>query len=173
MAMNFEKNLEFGRIAEEEVKDFLVKSGYFVINSYDFTGSNGDKAPRMEGLPGKYVIPDLDASKDGRRIWVECKHYTVAAFNKTREMFVHGIKRKHYNHYKKVEKESGCPVYLFIKEKGKQLPSGEIEETNVLLIQKLKNLKSYGCQGWHIHNDSCLVYFNREDFIKHGLTATR
>ena len=82
------------------------------------------------------VLPDLDVSKSGKRLWVEVKHYTNTPFNRKFGIYVHGIKKRHYEHYLKVQKETGNIIYLFISE----------IKNNCLLYSKLDELKIYPCQ---------------------------
>lgn len=155
LGMNFEEKIAFGNIAELEIAKILVEGGYFVIRSYDYVGKGeNNKAPRMYGKIANLILPDLDACKEGKRTWIECKHYTDTPFNRKFQIFVHGIKLRHYKHYLEVEKVSGCAVMLFIKE----------IKNNEILYARLKTLKTYPCLFFHEHSDSCLIYFNRDDF---------
>lgn len=156
METKFKEKFDFGKIAEKEVEEAFYSKGFHVIRSYDYQGEENN-SPRMFALETKdnLILPDLDVSKDGKRIWVECKHYTATPFNRTYGINVHGIKKRHYKHYLKVQKITGNIVYLIIKE----------IQNNCLLYAKLDSLKTYSCL--HIDQkcgDECLIYFNREDF---------
>ena len=153
MAMNFEEKLIFGREAEKEIELYFIKKGYHVIRSYDYTGEENNKSPKMFSLFKNHVLPDLDISKEKKRVWVEVKHYTYAPLNKKLNKYVHGIKKRHYNDYLKIEEITGNIVFLFIKER----------QSNNILYEKLNKLKSYPCQCGNC-DSNCLIYFDREDF---------
>ena len=59
----FKTRREIGRAAEKRVSNHLQSEGWFVVPSYDYTGSDGEKAPRMYGASRSYIIPDLDVSR--------------------------------------------------------------------------------------------------------------
>lgn len=110
-----------GRNGERLVAAVLMDRGWFVIPSYDFSGSEGDKAPKMRRHGEGYVIPDLDTAKDGKRIWVEVK--TKARpdpYRAAGNRLEHGITRRHWDDYQRIQKETGCPVYLVIYEECSQ-----------------------------------------------------
>jgi hypothetical protein len=157
MEMSFDEKLEFGKQAELKIESYFKNMGYGVIRSYDYNG-DGDKAPKMFFKDNELnlIIPDLDCSKNGKRIWVECKHYTLTPFNRTFGIHVHGIKIRHYNDYLKIQETTGNDVYLVIKE----------IEGNCFLFSKLEDLQTYPCLNKHKHNSNCLMYFNRDDFKK-------
>jgi hypothetical protein len=104
-----------GRGGERRVAEQLIERGWYVIPSYDYSGED-DHAPRMEGRAGCYILPDLDISKGGKRRWAEVKTKTEAAFFYKTSELVHGIPVRHLEHYRRVEAESGCEVWLFIYE---------------------------------------------------------
>jgi hypothetical protein len=152
MEMSFDEKLEFGKIAEKEIESYFMNKDYNIIRSYDYVGDD-NKSPKMFSKKINFVLPDLDISKNGKRFWVECKHYTHTPLNRKYNIYVHGIKKRHYNHYLNVQNETGNLIYLFIKE----------IEHNCILYAQLDQLKTYDCQCGRCNNN-CLIYFNREDF---------
>ena len=58
---------ELGLAGEKMVAGFLQSRGAGVVASYDFSGSDGDKAPRMMFQAYGRIIPDLDVSRGGER----------------------------------------------------------------------------------------------------------
>lgn len=132
MVTTFRESPSFirGRRGEQLIKRWLQKRGWWVIPSYDYTGENDDKAPRMQGLSSSLVIPDLDIAKDGLRRWAEVKTKTKALeWRKTGEL-QHGIDLRHYEEYLKVQSLSGTHVWLFIVE----------ENTQTILAESLDRL---------------------------------
>lgn len=119
-----------GRAGEQIVADWLKRRGCYVIPSYDYTGENGNKAPRLQGLWIGHPVPDLDVSRNGNRFWVEVKtKANPVLWRKTGE-WRHGIDARLLEHYRTVEALTGCPCYLFIYE----------ESTGWLLCQLLNEL---------------------------------
>jgi hypothetical protein len=155
----FESQLRLGRMGELLVSGFLKGRGCGVLPSYDYTGSDGNKAPRLMFQVERLVVPDLDTAKDGARKWVEVKTHWHAPENRFHGICVHGIKRRHRDDYLAVEKHTGCPVFLAVVEVA----------TAELLVARLAALKTYHClcPGCRPRKDSRpghLVYFNRADF---------
>jgi hypothetical protein len=153
MATKFEEKLAFGKIAEKEVEALYMDCGFSVIRSYDYNGED-NKSPRMFAKNKNYVLPDLDVSRAGVRKWLECKHYSQTPMNRRLGIHVHGIKKRLYNDYLNVQRETGTPVFLVIKE----------IEGDCLLYARLDSLKTYPCQCHHECTEQCLIYFNRADF---------
>jgi hypothetical protein len=111
-----------GHNGELLVADKLMQLGYFVVPSYDYSGQENDKAPKMKGLMRSFVLPDLDVSKSGSRKWVEVKTKEDATYTRITQQYEHGIPLRHYRQYLEVEKESGCAVYLAVYE----IKTGEV-----------------------------------------------
>lgn len=119
------------------VAAWLKFRGNGIIPSYDYTGTNGDKAPRLVFQSGGLVIPDLDVCHNGNRAWFEVKTYHGPAENKRHNCLVHGVEKRLYDDYLKVEKETGSTVYIVILE----YKSGE------LLIARLRKIETlWPCQ---------------------------
>ena len=121
-----------GQRGERLVAEIYKREGWHIIASYDFAGSDGEKAPRMIGERYSYVLPDLDASKGGVRLWVEVKTKKEPTFTYMTQRYEHGIPWRHFEDYKHVAAESGCEVWLAIYEE----VSGDV------LVQALKKLET-------------------------------
>ena len=126
------RSLALGHAGERLVVSFLNARGSGVIPSYDFTGSDGQKAPRLMFSAHGLVIPDLDVSKDGIRSWLEVKTYHGPARNEREDCLVHGIERRLFDQYLGVEQATGTPVWIGVLE----YLSGEF------LIARLRSLKN-------------------------------
>jgi len=107
---------QMGRNGEKLTADLLRKRGWYVIPSYDYTGEEGNKAPKLEGQRAAYVIPDLDIAKDGTRRWAEVKTKSGATFTRINNRYEHGIPLRHFQHYLATQRVTGCEVWLFILE---------------------------------------------------------
>jgi hypothetical protein len=144
-----------GRSGEQIVAERLKRKGCFIIPSYDYSGEDNDKPPRLQGLLRSAIIPDLDVSRAGRRIWVEVKTKRRADWTRVTQRLEHGISLRHYNEYLDVQAITGTAVWLAIYE----------EETGDVLVQKLADLAA-GARvytGWKMGRDG-MVYFPRDAF---------
>lgn len=119
-----------GRAGELIVARWLKERECYVIPSYDYSGKDGNKAPRLEGLWTGHPVPDLDVARSGHRFWVEVKTKWEAALWRQTGELRHGIELRLLEHYQAVEKISGCPCWLFIYE----------ESTGHLLAQTITKL---------------------------------
>jgi len=124
MAMTIRHTEEFrrGRAGEHLVAGFLKARGWYVIPSYDYSGEDGDKPPRLEGRAEALPVPDLDVSRDGVRVWIEVKTKAAPTYTRKTGQLEHGIPLRHYHAYRRVQRITGCRVWLFIVEEG----SGEV-----------------------------------------------
>jgi hypothetical protein len=129
MTLRDTENFKRGRNGEQLAADWLKRDGWYVLASYDYSGSD-DHPPRLEGWARQFIIPDLDACKGGRRIWVEVKTKAAPSLHRATNIIEHGIPLRHYEQYLQVERETGCAVHLIIYE----------EQSDVLLHQKLSEL---------------------------------
>lgn len=116
-------NPEFirGRAGEMTVAKLLRERGWYVVPSYDYSGANGDKAPKLTGLRDGFAIPDLDVARDGKRIWVEVKVKAGPTYHRITQVYEHGISLRLFGHYRRVEAITGCVVWLFILEEDSML----------------------------------------------------
>lgn len=153
MALPFRERPEFlrGRAAEQMVSGWLQEQhGEYVIPSYDYSGEDGNKAPRLQGLLRGYAVPDLDVSRDGRRRWVEVKSKGGANVRRDRywgkpNVPEHGIDYCNYLDYREVKRITGAPVWIAIYE----------EDTGILLGQEIDVLgkpRVGTCRGKQIAN---------------------
>ena len=151
-----------GRSGECVFAGWFRQRGCFVIPSYDYSGEDGDKAPKMDDANLSLVIPDLDVAKAGTRWWVEVKTKWKADFYRKGRRLEHGISKRHYEHYLRVQRESGTPVWLCIYE----------ERDGYLLGARLDDLGPYGREyrgskmGW-----DGMIFWPRERFKVFGKVA--
>lgn len=117
-AIPFTKRPEFvrGRAAEQRVAAWLQERGWYVIPSYDYSGEDGDKAPRLQGYRIGHPVPDLDTAKEGKRRWVEVKAKSDVIFWRKTQKEQHGIDLVLLQHYQTVQVITGTPVWLVIFE---------------------------------------------------------
>ena len=139
-----------GHAGEVLVSQILQRRGWYIVPSYDYSGGDDDKAPRMQGEKLCYILPDLDVSREGERVWVEVKTKEEAILYRKTNTMRHGISLRHYRHYQEVEKISGCAVYLAVYE----------VKTGDVLMAKLSKLDKHN----QIHESNNMVYFPRDAF---------
>lgn len=132
MSVNIRETEKFkhGRTGEQLVAEMLMKRGWYVIPSYDYAGEDGNKAPKMSGQRMAYVIPDLDIAKSGCRRWAEVKTKSAPTLHRISGTLEHGVPLRHFRHYKEVQQQTGCEVWLFVYE----------EKTQVVLYARLDDL---------------------------------
>ncbi|MFN7134036.1 MAG: hypothetical protein ACK4N5_18305 [Myxococcales bacterium] len=139
MQGDFESRLELGRLGERLVVEFLKSRRSGVVPSYDYTGSDGNKAPRLQFATFGLIVPDLDVCREGTRQWLEVKTYAGPAWNRRRKTLVHAIPARLFADYVAVEKQSGSPVWIAVLE----LSSGELL---VVRLAALDEPQSWGCE---------------------------
>lgn len=112
----FHERPEFklGRTGEQMVAAWLQERGWYVIPSYDYSGSERDKAPKLRGVTDGFPVPDLDVARSGTRRWVEVKTKTKATEYRKTGSLDHGI--EHYDDYVRVAAETGTEAWLAIFE---------------------------------------------------------
>lgn len=115
LSKSFEEKLKLGHDGELLIEKVLQDYGWYTIPTYDYKGEY-KKSPRMIG-DGKYlIVPDIDASKNRKRLWVESKLKEGASWTYSTCIFEHGLPLYLYEDYLQVEQITGCPVWLFILE---------------------------------------------------------
>lgn len=165
--LKFEKQLMLGRLGEKLISDWLICNGYGLIPSYEYTGKDGNKTPRLQFEKKKLVIPDIDVCKNGNRFWLEVKTMHISPINRRMNANVHGIKEKLYRDYLEVERTTGTSVVLGILE----------VKSGCFLTGELSKLKTFPCQCRACQTDApefCCspiknnIYFLRDDLqVKH------
>lgn len=96
-----------------------MEKGYRILPVYDYSGLDQKKAPKLTAIvqSDSLVLPDLLSAKAGSSRWVEVKFKNSASFTRCTKRLETGISRKLWNHYQKVEIETGIPVYLVFAHK--------------------------------------------------------
>ncbi len=153
---SFRETPEFlqGRNAEKHIAQLLQQAGWYVLPSYDYSGEDNNKAPRLQGLTRSLVIPDLDICQEGRRCWAEVKSKTKATWTRINQQWEHGIPRRHYDSYLEVQRLTGCKVWLFIYE----------EDTGDVLGQELDSLTPRFYAGEKM-SPGGMVFFRKNQFL--------
>lgn len=144
-----------GRNGEEVVAQLLMENGWHIIPSYDFTGDDANKAPRLKGKGSHFAIPDLDISRDGERLWAEVKTKEKPDWYRKGQAWVHGMSLRLWNGYKRVQEITGTPVWIYV-----------YEEESGWVIRQLLDRLAIGAReyiGTKMGQDG-MVFFERDSF---------
>ncbi len=144
-----------GRNGEEIVAQLLMEDGWHVIPSYDFTGDDANKAPRLKGKKSYYAIPDLDISKDGERLWIEVKTKEKPVWYRKGNRFEHGMNLRLWNGYKHVQEIGGTPIWIYI-----------YEEESGWIIKQLLDRLAIGAREYrgYVMGPGGMIFFERDSF---------
>lgn len=158
---DFEDNLAFGNLGEELVARWLRAKGCATVALYACGKVSGIGAPLLLLREQGITLPDLDVYHEGQRRLGEVKLYHGPAENQTKfgtPTSVHGIRKKHFEHYERVAQITGTKVVVYIAE----------FESGVLLRAYLEELRKvcFDCQCSRCAGGgSCgapLVYWRRD-----------
>ncbi len=179
---NFLLQLSKGHEGELAIEGVLQWHGWYTFPTYHYR-SEQQKSPRLKNGKTSYVSPDIDACKNGRRIWVECKLEEGASWTYSLKRMDHGFALKYYEHYLKVQEITGCPVWIFFLEydqvsrtkkdieecrkKGRHEPPLIKYPENMLRGQLLSKLSPRHNPNRQMNAD--YVYFNQKDFLYFGV----
>lgn len=112
MKQSYKEQLKFGREFEDEFARWLIGQGWFVIPKYLYAQEG---APLLIGEINSYAVPDIDCSKKGKRIWVECKRK-----NKMKYHPATGYPVTNHYCYKKIQEITGDKVFIVFKDKSEE-----------------------------------------------------
>tara|TARA_R110000824_G_scaffold396139_1_gene597420 strand:+ start:10 stop:513 length:504 start_codon:yes stop_codon:yes gene_type:complete len=143
-----------GDAGELIVAEFLKRRGWYINATADFSGVNGDKAPKLTGMNAGLVIPDIDASKDGARCWVEVKTKKEPVLFRKTGRLRHGVDTRHFRQYQEVEQITGSKAYVVIYE----------ESTGDLLCAPLARLAKAILRGAGTGWAEQMVFWDRDVF---------
>jgi len=117
----FETQLAIGREYERKAAQWLQESrSARILPVYDYTGSEGEKAPKLRSLVASesLVVPDLLICASGSTSWVEVKYKSKASLHVNTATYETGLPLRLWLNYKHVQEVSGLPVeIIFIHRK--------------------------------------------------------
>jgi len=154
---NFEEQLKFGKEWEDRFAQWLIKRGWFVTPKYLFSEEG---APLLIGESKSYAIPDIDAAKEGKRIWFECKRKKMM-----KKHFATGYAEYLHAHYRNVQSITGDPVFIIFEDDTNRY-DGEKYYGNY--IDKLE-LNVYA-RDWFFEGKNHILFRYPEAFIKIKIT---
>jgi hypothetical protein len=93
---------------------------------YEIEKSCG-KGPQLFSRHGNLVAPDMLVFTSNGQLFIEAKHKSVFAWNRTRKQWVTGIDLHHYNDYLHVARRTKLPVWLMFLHKESQPDPRDIQ----------------------------------------------
>lgn len=161
----------FWRKCENLIIDLFKKLGYYVFLKRDF---NKEGAPKYYNNDNSIISPDIEIIKNGRRFFIEVKGKALRKkYSDT------GIDIRHYNHYKKLQEESGDSIFIIFVDPGYSYGSPAYDPTTKntiygnfldklsIKINSYPKIEDYGRTG-------PIIYFPYpQNFIKIGKFNTK
>lgn len=127
-----------GQFGEAIWSRTLAASGWHYIS---LTKICEGGAPLAHGPNGKLILPDFDAFKDGRAVFVEAKAKTQSIVYQNKKQERHGINQRNYEHYKQIERDTGKPCCIAVVELWRESKhDGSLSWSGSLLFEKLTEL---------------------------------
>lgn len=105
-----------GRRGEDAVADLCRAFGWYVTRTADYSGPDGNWAPRMHGKYDALTLPDIDVARFGRSCYIEVKTKTRSVEHRQTGRLVHGFERRLWDDYRRTGEVSGRPVWLWVCE---------------------------------------------------------
>ena len=107
-----------GALAESEAARIMQRRGVAVLPVCDALGNTSEtRAPMLLSSDGtKLVAPDLLVFRARGHVWVDVKGKAVPSWHRNLGRWEHGIDYANFLHYEDVERETGLPAYLLIRE---------------------------------------------------------
>jgi hypothetical protein len=138
----FERARAEARKWEQKAAAWLRRRGWHVLATYDFSGKDDDKAPKLLAPPGDpdLVLPDLQMFKENGSRWVEVKYKAKADDYRIGGYRVTGISRRLWGHYQRVEEITGADVFIVFLH-------GKENEIRGERVRQLRGLVSHTYSG--------------------------
>jgi len=126
----FAKKIEVARQFEKALAAwFQTRFGAYILPTYDYSGLQEDKPPKLLAESESLVIPDLLICRRGKTTWVECKWKSSTALHRNTNTPTTGINLRHWEHYLRVRRVSGCDVVVMFIHIAEQEMRGDTIET--------------------------------------------
>ncbi len=110
--MSFKEQLQFGKVGESAIAQWLIGRGHSVLPVYEQELSKG-KGPVLYSPHGVRIAPDMFIFKpDGKAKWIEAKTKTSFTWYRKEGGWKTGIDSRHYYDYLKVAASSPWDVWL-------------------------------------------------------------
>lgn len=163
--MTFESKLNYGKLGESRIAEWLKGRGYSVLPVYELEKSES-KGPTLF-MPSKVLIaPDMFVFNQQKCFWIEAKHKTTFSWHRLTSRWVTGIDLRHYHDYCIVDDETPFPVWLMF------LQEGGIDKYTLLTsprglygnaLSKLRTCENHRHANW---GRSGMVYWAIDNLVK-------
>ena len=180
--MSFQNSLQFGRIAEGVIAQWLASKGLAILPAYEIEKSSG-KGPQLFTASNSYVSPDMLAIGPNM-FWAEAKHKSVFTWYRKTSEWTTGIDLRHYEEYLKVQEKTSIPVWVFFYHMN-SVPSFEDRQHGCPAncptglfgahITHLRSNEHHRCHAFDRFNPFCsghgqsgMVYWNPAAFTFHA-----
>ena len=150
-----------GGFGEAIWKNVLAASGWRYVS---LTKICEGGAPLARGNNGHLILPDFDAYKDDRAVFVEAKAKTQSIVYRNKRQERHGINQLNYQHYGEVQRQSGKPCCIGIVELWRESTDDlSLYWSGALLFEKLVNLFDPRAEN---QETPPKVYWRRKQFVE-------
>lgn len=111
----FEKDLDYGQEFEIDFAEWLKKDGWYVFPKFLYCKEG---APTMMGLKQSFCVPDIDAARDGQRVWFECKRKEAFHWRNPQKQLelCTGYPHKVHQSYREVKRITGADIWVVFKD---------------------------------------------------------
>ncbi len=176
---SFDDCYAFGRIAESQIANWLVRANeYSILPAYEIEIPSG-KGPRLLTSSSELIAPDILAMKmRGTQLlikWFEAKHKTRFSWHRNSHNWQTGIDRRHFEDYVKVQEQSGISVYLLFMHRSSQpskadrangspeaCPVGLFGGSLDFLTRRVDHKDAYSRYG----REYPMIYWNHQQLMK-------
>lgn len=159
--MTFESNLDFGRVGESRIAEWLKSKGHSILPVYEIEKQTG-KGPRLFLPDKKLIAPDMFVFKADKAYWIEAKHKTAFSWHRKTGCWVTGIDLKHYLDYCEIDDFSPWPVWLLFLHDGGQAKDSPPDSPSGLFGETLKVLRQHENHRHANWGPSGMVYWARD-----------
>jgi hypothetical protein len=111
--LSFKDKKRIAQRSERLIARWLMSLGWYVLPSYNYSGEDDNKAPKLLRAGSKsFIVPDLLIAKDGVFRWVEVKTKTERNRYAIGRCWNTGFDSNHWCHYKEVARITGTEVWV-------------------------------------------------------------
>jgi len=154
----------YSDFGEDMIREGLANRGWYVSP----TGKINDNcAPMARTCDDALILPDLQISSCGKTRWAEVKRKKKPGYLRIENKYTHGFCRRQWEHYKRIEKETGLQVWLFIWEEVNRVVC--YAPISYLLYPQYRNPKPFKYMTPSANSDFCehgMAFFQRDDLWK-------
>lgn len=158
-----------GQFGESVWKNVLAASGWYYVPLANICDGGAPLARRNgEAL----ILPDFDACRDGRSLFVEAKAKKQSILYRRIGKERHGINERNYQHYRQIAREYGKRMAIAILELQSEFQARRLQWSGALLIETFNNLGR--AEPGDFREPQPKVYWNRKQFreLQAGLDAS-